>query len=475
MSTASVPLSNNAGEGQDALRADYFVRGKVVEGGAVCQHSRDLGVDFATPEANLNDWVTPRSEPPPLQNVPLDEIIEFLGACRERMQLDTNPYLQEAMERTLATNPLPRRVVENLYRSAPDFLLESSLRSQVEANFPNPEVLDGWVSRRDIHGQEGAIRAFPPRMIHMLAGNSPTGCLASIVQGALVKAINVFKMPSSDPFTCVAMLRTMADVDPDHPVVKSMSAVYWRGGDKAIEQTLYRPQYFDRIVAWGGGEAISNVIGYLGPGLQLVSFDPKSSISLIGPEGFQSTEIIDQVAEAAAEDVTVFNQEACLASRFIFVEGEREGIEQFCGRLQERLTVDREMASEFAPPLPADIREQIEMLQMMGDDLRVWGRADGRGMVLLTDEPVDFHPSNKTVNVVHLQSLDDSVPHVNLATQTIGVYPPERKKALRDRLAGAGAQRVVRLGSANKHVMGSPHDAMFPLQRFVHWMSDEDA
>jgi hypothetical protein len=24
-------------------------------------------------------------------------------------------------------------------------------------------------------------------------------------------------------------------------------------------------------------------------------------------------------------------------------------------------------------------------------------------------------------------------------------------------------------------VMGGPHDAMFPLQRFVHWMSDEDA
>ena len=45
----------------------------------------------------------------------------------------------------------------------------------------------------------------------MLAGNSPTGCIASIAQGALVKAINVFKMPSSDPFTCVAMLRTMAD------------------------------------------------------------------------------------------------------------------------------------------------------------------------------------------------------------------------------------------------------------------------
>jgi hypothetical protein len=311
-------------------------------------------------------------------------------------------------------------------------------------------------------------------MVHMLAGNSPTGCISSIAQGALVKAVNVFKMPSSDPFTCVAMLRTMAEVDPGHPVVKSMSAVYWRGGDERIERTLYRPQYFDRIVAWGGGEAINNVIKYLGPGIQLVSFDPKTSISLIGPEGFRSDEVIAEIAELAATDVTVFNQEACLASRFIFVEGERAGVEAFCARLQERLAVDRFSASADSPPPPADVKDEVEMLSLM-DDAQVWGRPDGRGLVVLTDQPVGFHPSNKTANVVRVKSLDDAIRHVNVATQTIGMYPPERKRALRDRLASAGAQRVVRLGGAARHVMGGPHDAMYPLQRFVHWMSDEDA
>lgn len=458
----------------DTLQADYFIRGKLIQGNAVRHTSRDLGVDFTTPEINLNELITSRATAPPLLDVPLEEIIQFLMACAERMQLDSNPYLQEAMERTVETNPLPRRVVENLFRSAPGFLSEHMLRSTVESNFANPEVLDGWVERKDIFGNKGSMRAFPPRIVHILAGNSPTGCLASIVQGILIKGINVFKMPSSDPFTCVAMLRTMAEVDPEHPVVKSLSAVYWQGGDKSIEQTLYRPQYFDRIVAWGGGDAINNVISYLGPGLQLVSFDPKTSISIIGPEGFESDEIIDEVAESAAEDITVYNQEACLASRIIYVEGERSRIETFCARLQERLAVDREWASEFAPPPPADILEQVEVLKLMGDDLMVWGKGDGRGMVLLTNDPVDFHPSNKTVNVVHLNSVNDAARFVNVATQTIGIYPPECKEALRTRLAVAGAQRVVRLGGANKHVLGSPHDAMFPLQRLVHWMSDED-
>jgi hypothetical protein len=196
---------------------------------------------------------------------------------------------------------------------------------------------------------------------------------------------------------------------------------------------------------------------------------------MIGPQGFASDAVITEIAEAAAADVTVFNQEACLASRFIFVAGDRSGIEKFCEQLQARLGIDRETASEVAHPLDVDTREEIEMLALMDDDTKVWGKPDGRGLVILTAEPVDFHPANKTANVVHLSSLDDAVRFVNVATQTIGMYPPATKRAMRDRLASAGAQRVVRLGGAAKHVGGGAHDGMLPLQRFVHWMSDEDA
>ena len=135
-----------------------------------------------------------------------------------------------------------------------------------------------------------------------------------------------------------------------------MSAVYWRGGDERIERTLYRPQYFDKIAAWGGGDAINNVIRYLGPGLELVSFNPKTSISMIGAEGFVSDEVIAEIAERTAEDATIFNQDACVASRFVFVEGEREGIARFCAELAGRLAVDREMASVKGPLPPLEMR-----------------------------------------------------------------------------------------------------------------------
>ncbi|MGE2815802.1 acyl-CoA reductase [Mycobacterium heidelbergense] len=456
-----------------ALSAPHFVQGTVVEGDAVRHRSRDLGADFVTPAIDLDALVLPRSELPPLLDVKLAEIIDFLVETGERLHLDRNPHLQECLELIAATNPLPRRVVENLYRQAPYFLNRQLLESIVDSNFANREALDGWVERVDMYGNKGAVRAFPARMVHMLAGNAPSGCVSSIAQGALVKAVNLFKMPSSDPFTTVAVLRTMAEIDPKHPVVRSMSAVYWQGGDTAIERILYRPQYFDRIVAWGGGEAINNVIGYLGPGIQLISFDPKSSISMIGREAFDSEDRIAEVAERLAADTTVFNQEACLASRYAFVEAQGPQVESFCARLAERLGVDREFASASSPPLSAERREELQVMEAMGD-LKVWGGFDGRGLVILSDRPVEFQPTNKTSNVVTVDSLDEAVRYVNVATQTIGVYPYERKAQLRDRLASAGAQRLCRLGTANAHVLGSPHDAMYPLQRFVHWMGDDD-
>ncbi|MBU9764776.1 long-chain-fatty-acyl-CoA reductase [Mycobacterium sp. TNTM28] len=458
-----------------SLAAPFFIRGELVEGTGSQFRSRDLGVDFTTPAIELDALITPRSQLPPLLDVPLAEIIEFLAETGDRLALDHNPHLQRCLDLVAETNPLPRRVVENLYRTAPELLRPDSLWSQVESNFADPAVLDGWVSRTDAAGNTGAIRAFPPRMVHMLAGNAPAGCIASIAQSALVKGISVFKMPSSDPFTTVAVLRTMAEIDPKHPVVQSMSAVYWSGGDESLERTIYRPQYFDKIVAWGGGPAIGNVIKYLGPGIQLVSFDPKSSISMIGREVFESEQTLADVAERVAADTCVFNQEACLASRFVFLETtDRAQAERFCAHLQPRLGVDRLFGSAVAPLPPADIRDEVEVMAAMGDELQVFGRFDGQGVVLLSDAPVDFHPSHKTSNVVMVRSLDDAVRHVNVATQTIGIYPFERKTALRDALAGAGGQRLCRVGTANAHVAGGPHDAMYPLARLVHWMGDDD-
>ena len=142
------------------LSAPFFVRGNLIEGEATTHNSRDLGVEFTTPAVDLDELVTPRSTLPPLLDVPLEEIIDFLVETGERLALDKNPHMQQCLDLVAETNPLPRRVVENLYRTAPYLLTREGLWAQVESNFPDPAVLDGWVSRTDADGNSLAIRAF---------------------------------------------------------------------------------------------------------------------------------------------------------------------------------------------------------------------------------------------------------------------------------------------------------------------------
>jgi hypothetical protein len=461
-------------EGEEAIvSAPFFLRGKLVEGSDVTHRSRDLGVTFATPKIDLDAAVPPRTEVPPLLNVPLTEIIDFLVETGERIRDPKNAIFQDCIDRMCAQHILPREVVAFQATHATAMLTRERLMAEVEQNFPDPRALDTWVPKQDYTGRKSFVRAFAPRLIHVLPGNSPGVAVKSIAHGAMVKAVNLFKMSSSDPFTTVAILRTMAEIDPNHPILLSNSAVYWRGGDEKIEPILFRPQYFDKIVGWGGGDAINNLIKYTGPGLQLVSFDPKTSISMIGREAFANEATLDRVAEMAASDVMMLNQEACVASRFQFVEGGQADVDRFCTKFHAAIAA-RAAASGDIRPHDFELREAIEMMIMMDDDYGVWGKADGKGVVIRSDEPVDFHPINKTANVVRVDSLDDAVRWINVATQTVGFYPFDRMPAYRDRLASGGAQRIVHLGEAGPSTVGNPHDAMYPLHRFVHWMAHED-
>src|SRR5262245_32270484 len=88
-----------------SLSAPFFVRGAVTEGDATVHRSRDLGVDFTTPAVDLDALITPRSTLPPLLDVPLAEIIDFLVETGERLALAKNPHMQRCLELVAETNP----------------------------------------------------------------------------------------------------------------------------------------------------------------------------------------------------------------------------------------------------------------------------------------------------------------------------------------------------------------------------------
>jgi len=368
---------------------------------------------------------------------------------------------------------LDRGVLQRAYELLPKMFARDWLRFLVEGELGGVDILDGWRKVTDPSGRTAQYRAFPPRLVHVLAGNAPGVAAISIIRGALTKGINLLKLPSNDLFTATAILQTMAEVAPGHPLTKSFSAVYWKGGDENVEKYLLRPIFFDKLVAWGGEGSLRSAKKYVGPGFELVAFDPKTSISMIGREAFASPETLAEVAEAAATDICLYDQSACTSSRFQFIEASMEEAEAYCELLQAEMGKERLTASGCGVRIPPALREEIEGLRALEPFYKVWGESDGRGVVVLSEDPVDFHPEAKTVNVVVVDRLEEAVRYAGVATQTVGIYPPERKVDLRDRLAAAGAQRVVTLGTALGGGVGIPHDGFFPLHRLVRWVTDE--
>ena len=455
-----------------AVPVCHVVKGRTVSGTELEYGSPNAR--FATPVLKLDELVWSRREPGPAFDAPLAEIMDVLVQTGERLTRDPDGLLAQALEHSARTSPLPRSVLERSYASLGRIFNRPSMQFQVDQELGGADVLDGW---REVRGApSGRIhrtRAFPPRLIHVIAGNAPGVAAVSVLRGALTKGVHLLKLPSNDLFSATAILRAMAAVAPDHPVSRSFSAAYWRGGDAKVEGLLFRPQFFDKLVAWGGESTIKSAKQYIGPGFELVAFDPKTSISLIGREAFESEAVLADVAERAAADATIMNQQACASSRVQFVEGSVAEVDRYCALLQTRLGVERDTTSACGNPLPSELRDEIDGLRDMQPHYRVWGGYEGSGVVIRSEEPVDFHPDGRVVNVVPVESLTEAVHRANVATQTVGVYPPSRKAELRDALAAAGAQRVVELGKAIAFEVGISHDGFHPLQRFVRWVNDE--
>jgi hypothetical protein len=138
-------------------------------------------VDFVTLAIDLDAIVTPRTEPGPLFDVKLSEILDFLAETGERMRRDEHGYLASCVDHMSATNVLPRRLIELMMRFAADYLDKNKLREYAERNIGDIRLLDEWVPSVDSAGRHSYTRAFPPRLVHLLPGNSPVAAIQSIV------------------------------------------------------------------------------------------------------------------------------------------------------------------------------------------------------------------------------------------------------------------------------------------------------
>ncbi|MDT5076286.1 MAG: hypothetical protein QOJ80_923 [Mycobacterium sp.] len=467
-----------------AYTVPLFLRGEVITDDLVTFGTRTGATQFQAPDMARYVEQLPLSTPmamADLNDVGFDEILDVLEALGNALSFDTNPHLQEAYEAAVLANPLPPDMLKNSYQILPPLFSRTNVLELAETQV-GLDYLNGWVTHAMADGRELRVRAFGSRVVHIPAGNGGLVSAVTILRSVITRCDAIIKAPSNDPLTAVAIARTLADVAPDHPITRHLAVAYWKGGDEAIEERLYRPEHVEKIVAWGGLASVKHVTRYIQPGLEMIALDPKRSATIIGREAFVDDETMREVARRAAVDIGVANQEGCANARVVYALSGTDpaGIAN-ANKLGELIYDELVRLPAFIstpPPQPnRELYEHVEASRMTEDFYRVIGGEQREGAVIVSqfDSPVDYSAmlSGRVANIVPVDGIDKVTEAVTAYTQTIGIYPESLKHELRDTLPLFGAQRLTSLGNASSVPIAAPQDAIEPMRRMCKWIVEE--
>ena len=442
------------------------------------------GASFVTPSPQKYVNQIPLSDPSKLRDLydlSIEEIISFLHDLGQRLILKENENLQAAYKLACEASGLTPEVLHTTYQSLPLLFHPSTIREMLDKRI-GLEYLESWVPTTMEDGRTITTKAFGSRTVHIIAGNVPTVSAASLIRSCGTRCDAIFKLPSNDPLTATALIQTMMEMEPSHPITKHCSVLYWQGGDTKFEERFYRPENIEKIIAWGGFNSIKYISRYLQPGLDLITFDPKISISIIGSEAFLDEQTLQITAQRAAIDVGAFNQEACLNSRIMYVQSgtSEDGIQRLntFGKMLYTALVNLPSHVSTSPKIfDNSLKEDIEGIRLEDDFYRVYGGKSNEGAVIVSqfDEPVDFSHRlcSRVVNLVPIDQIESAIQSVNSYTQTVGIFPESLKLQIRDILPLYGVQRIVSLGFAATASIATPQDAIEPLRRMCKWIIDE--
>jgi hypothetical protein len=466
----------------------FLIRGRVIDPGEdAIEYSGRVGARFRTPDPAkwANELVL--ADPGDLRDLrdtKVDEIIDFLVALGQRLRLEENVELQKSFQLALDAGELTESILVAIYSDFVEWFRGDRLNQMVDE--VGKDILDGWVELGEPGKSSMRMRAIGTRQLHIIAGNHPVTTAMTVMRSALTKGDSLIKMPSNDPYTAAAVVRSMIDLDPNHPVTKHFAVAYWKGGDETVEKQIIRPSRIEKLTAWGGMSSMRHIQKYLVPGIELIGFNPKWSISMIGHEALESDEAMKEAAYGVASSSGAVNQTGCGCTRVVYVE---------CGTDEE----DLERLERFGHAIHAAYGElpdwhstkpkrpdpaldaELEAVALEKEFYRVIGDTSfGGAVVSRTDDPVEFSNmlNNRIVNLVPVADITRVERWVHGdETQTVGVYPERLREQLRDDLAMYGVQHIgtprgPRRGAGARRNL-NPHDGIEPMRRMVRWVTDE--
>ena len=317
-------------------------------------------------------------------------------------------------------------------------------------------IIDEWVPCHNAY-----IHAEPlGKLLHIVSGNVPVAGIYSIFRGALTKNANTIKISSKDLLTSLLFIKSFYDIDPNHPITKSTSAIYWGRNEENLINHFCA--HSNGICIWGGKDTIGTYKPKAPAECEVIEYGPKTGMQLIIWDENSAPDLPLRVAR----DICVFDQEACLSPQIIYLQGDAES---FISELSKGL----EKYNVYWPKGDNSIDHYIHMNYTIQANAFFGNPSykDEKLKWLIVNMKKDAHlslehPLGRTVYIYPLDDIKDGLRFVDSGVQTIGVEPKSLAYELKDELSKRGVRRIANVGCVDFPRPGIVHNSQY-LSRLV--------
>lgn len=411
-----------------------------------------------------------------LSGMRVADIVSAIDAVSQRWTDPSFEPRQRARDEVVASTGFSPQAVDRSFDVELSNYRADSLWRVLRRELGNPEVLDGFRPDAQLPGSTLAIG--PRVTLAIFTGNVPGLPALSIVRALLVKSAVIAKVASGEPTFAARFARTLHEIDPR--LGEAVAVTYWDRADEAsLKGALGQ---VDAVIAYGGNEACAAVRAHVAPHQRYVEHGHKLSAGIISQRYLRELGAAE-LAARITEDVSTFNQHACIAPQAYLVEGDTASVREFGSRVAEAMDT---YASRYPLGVLNDAEAAALQLRRAAD---AWmaaapGERDqwcARGLdwtvVLDTDLGRITGAGNRVVRIVPVPSLAEAVVRLRpiarfLQNVGLGVLDAEFGSVAME-LARLGACRICEPGRMAEPSMMWRHDGLSCVAELVRWCDVE--
>ncbi len=397
-----------------------------------------------------------------------ERIVSALAETARRWLVTDNPWRERAVVEAPAATGFSVAMVHEAVG-----LTFGALTKDAFEELLRREVGD----RRPFHG--------PGIIAHFLAGNVPPPSINSICFGLLLKSANLVKVSGHDPVFPSLFVESLRGIDAG--LADCVAVLDWRREEHALTETALAEA--DAVIAYGDDETIATLRRICRPDAHFVGHGHKLSFAVIAKDAV-TKENLPSLVEAAAFDVSVYDQQGCLSPHAFYVEeGGQLGSREFAAALAEAMAayqarVPRGTLSVEESAQIAKLRGAYEFRSATDRTVAIWASINANSWLVIYEEDPMFTPSclNRVVFVKPIKNLE-SIPKLierfasNLSTVGIAPMNPalsgmnEQATTFAAELAKVGVNRVCPVGQMQQPPLGWNHDGRPNLAELARWRS----